>query len=149
MRIDADYDEVLNTIDENKNIAALYFKKAAEKKLTLNAAFKQVFGEALEPLGFKLIKSKYPYFVRVASDEIIHYVSVANERADGRGDHGVKYKCFNVYCGVSSVYCGKIDFDKDPSGVDSMHFINNISEIYTKIHWFDYEILRVNYEILL
>lgn len=129
----ADHDE----FSENEGAFNLSFRKAAEKKLTLNAAFKQVFGEALEPLGFKLIKSKYPYFVRVVNDEIIHYVSVASERADGRGDHGVKYKCFNVFCGVSSVYCGKIDFDKDPSGVDSMHFINNISEIYTKIHWFD------------
>lgn len=131
------YDEFEEEIGQDGNVISLSFRKAAEKKLSLNAAFKQVFGEALEPLGFKLIKSKYPYFVRVVNDEIIHYVSVASERADGRGDHGVKYKCFNVFCGVSSVYCGKIDFDKDPSGVDSMHFINNISEIYTKIHWFD------------
>ncbi len=137
--IDADFDEVMEKADSDNVAAFYYFKKAAAKAkaMSLNAAFKQVFGEALEPLGFKLIKSKYPYFVRVVNDEIIHYVSVANERADGRGDHGVKYKCFNVFCGVSTVYCGKIDFDKDPSGVDSMHFINNISEIYTKIHWFD------------
>jgi len=30
--------------------------------MTLNAAFKKVFGEALEPLGFKKIKGNYTYF---------------------------------------------------------------------------------------
>lgn len=42
--IDADYDEVLEKADENENITALYFKKADKKAMTLNAAFKQVFG---------------------------------------------------------------------------------------------------------
>ncbi len=76
--IDADYDEVLEKADENENITALYFKKAEEKAkaMTLNAAIKKVFGEALEPLGYKLIKSKYPYFVRVVpGGEIIHVIS--------------------------------------------------------------------------
>jgi len=51
---------------DKPNILNVYFKKKNVKKsISLNAAFKQVFGEALEPLGFKLIKSKYPYFVRV------------------------------------------------------------------------------------
>ena len=48
----------------DNNAVVLHFKKAAEKKLTLNSAFIKVFGEALEPLGFVKIKSKYPYFVR-------------------------------------------------------------------------------------
>lgn len=76
--IDADYDEVLEKADENENITALYFKKAEEKAkaMTLNAAFKQMFGDTLEPLGYKLIKSKYPYFVRVVpGGEIIHVIS--------------------------------------------------------------------------
>lgn len=124
----------------DKNIETLYFKeKTADKKskpMTLNAAFKQVFGEALESLGFKLIKSKYPYFVRVVSDEIIHYVTVANETADGRGSHGVKYKCFNVFCGVSTVYNGDIDFDENHAKYHS-NFIDSLSEIYTRTHWSD------------
>ena len=130
----ADYSE----LSDAENAAQLFFKRAAvkAKAISLNAAFKQVFGEALEPLGFKLIKSKYPYFVRVASNEIVHYVMIANERADGRGYNGVIYKCFNVFCGVSTVYNSKIDFDTDPRklffwGLDSVH------EIYTKSHWYD------------
>ncbi|MBE6900837.1 MAG: hypothetical protein E7478_00025 [Ruminococcaceae bacterium] len=123
-------------LSDNENAVQLYFKKAEakEKAMSLNAAFKKVFGEALEPLGFKLIKSKYPYFVRVVSDEIIHYVTVANERADGRGDNGVKYKCFNVFCGVSTVYKGDIDFEENPTRFLSS-FINSLSEIYTRTHW--------------
>lgn len=133
----ADYDE----LSGNEGAFSLSFKKAAEKKLTLNAAFKQVFGEALEPLGFKLIKSKYPYFVKVVSDEIIHYVTIANDRADGRGWDGVKYKCFNVFCGVSTVYKSKIDFDTDPG---KFHFngFDSVSEIYAEHHRHD---LDVNY----
>ena len=135
-----DYKDLLDMADNDENIAALYFKeKAADKKskpMTLNAAFKKVFGEALEPLGFKLIKSKYPYFVKVVSEEIVHYVTIANERADGRGDYGVKYKCFNVFCGVSTVYKSKIDFDIDPGKYNFGGF-DSVSEIYTKNHWYD------------
>lgn len=104
--------------------------------MSLNAAFKQVFGEVLEPLGFKLIKSKYPYFVKVANEEIIHYVTVANETADGRGYNGVRYKCFNVFCGVSTVYNGDMDFNENHAKFHS-NFIDSISEIYTRTHWLD------------
>ncbi len=126
----ADHDE----FSENEGAFNLSFRKAAEKKLTLNAAFKQVFGEALEPLGFKLINSKYPYFVQVVNDEIIHYVTVANETADGRGDYGVKYKCFNVFCGVATVYNGNIDFNENYVKFHS-NFVDSLSEIYTRTHW--------------
>ncbi|MDE7398095.1 MAG: hypothetical protein K2N06_01065 [Oscillospiraceae bacterium] len=135
-----DYNELLDMAESDGNIETLYFKeKTADKKskpMTLNAAFVKVFGEALEPLGFKKIKSKYPYFVRVVSDEIIHYVTVANETADGRGSHGVKYKCFNVFCGVSTVYNSDIDFDENYAKYHS-NFIDSLSEIYTRTHWPD------------
>lgn len=128
----------LSELSDDKNITALYFKKsdAKAKSMPLNAAFKKVFGEALEPLGFKLIKSKHPYFVKVVSDEIIHYVTIANERADGRGAHGVRYKCFNAYCGVSTVYSCDIDFNRNHAKFNS-DFIDSISDVYTQAHWFD------------
>ncbi len=124
------------SLGEDDNITAPYLKKAAAKakSMSLNAAFKKVFGEALEPLGYKLIKSKYPYFVKVANEEIIHYVTVANETADGRGYNGVRYKCFNVFCGVSTVYNGDIDFNENHAKFHS-NFIDSISEIYTRTHW--------------
>ena len=43
---------LLDNEDADDSATVMYFRKAGEKKLTLNAAFKQVFGEALEPLGF-------------------------------------------------------------------------------------------------
>ena len=132
----ADFNELMNLAGEDKNVQPFYFKSAAGKRVTLKAAFKRVFGEALEPLGFKLIKSKYPYFVRVVSNEIVHYVTFANETADGRGSFGVKYKCFSIYCGVSTVYNSKIDFDTDPR---KLFFcgLNSVFQIYTKSHWYD------------
>lgn len=134
----ADLDEIKDKAD---GVTAFYFKKAAAKgkTLSLNAAFKQVFGEALEPLGFKPIKSKLPFFVRAVNDEIIHYVSVSKETADGRGAHGVRYKCFNVYCGASTVYNGDIDFDYDYVKFNS-DFVDSIAEIYTYTHWRDLDI---------
>ena len=54
----SDYEDFESEADEDTNIIPMFFKKkitdskVGKKKLTLNAAFKQVFGEALEPLGF-------------------------------------------------------------------------------------------------
>lgn len=69
----ADFDEL-----SEKEAVPLFFKKFKTKNMSLNAAFLKVFGEALEPLGYKKIKSKYPYFVRVVTDEIIHVISYYN-----------------------------------------------------------------------
>ena len=128
----------LSQLSDDKNITTLCFKKiGASKPMTLNAAFKKMFGEGLEPLGFKLVKSKYPYFVKVVSNEIIHYVTIANETADGRGAHGVKYKCFDVYCGVSTVYNGSIDFNKNHFKFGCSDFIDSIRRIYAEAHRLD------------
>ncbi len=98
-------------LSDTENAVQLYFKKAEakEKAMTLNAAFKQVFGEALEPLGFKLIKSKYPYFVRVVSDEIIHIISYYNHR--NGCNH---YNNIVIKGGVATVYRKEIDLTHNP-----------------------------------
>ncbi len=91
-----DYDELLDMADNDENITALYFKeKAADKKskpMTLNAEFKKVFGEALEPLGFKLIKSKYPYFVRFIGNEIVHIITYIDKASGTRTQKSLFYK---------------------------------------------------------
>jgi len=108
----ADFDEVSDKSDENKNITAFYFKKAGAKgkPMSLNAAFKKVFGEALEPLGYKLIKSKHPYFVRVVTDEIIHVISYYNYKQCYDRDHN------NIVIkgGVATVYRSEIDLTHNP-----------------------------------
>lgn len=129
----AEYSELSDT----EKAVQLYYKKAEakEKTMTLNTAFKKVFGEFLEPLGYKIIKSKHLYYVKVVNDEIIHCVTIDNEKADGRGDHGVRYKCFNVFCGVSTVYNGDIDFDEHPNKYSfGFDLVDKVSEIYTKTH---------------
>ncbi|WP_295073036.1 hypothetical protein [Ruminococcus sp.] len=74
------------------------------KKLTLNAAFKQLFGEALEPLGFKAIKCRYPYLVRVINNEILHIITFAKVI-------GSETK-FIIYSGVATIYRNEINFDQ-------------------------------------
>ena len=98
----ADYDELSGVSEDNKAVIPLYFKKAGTKSLSLNAAFVKVFGEALEPLGFKKIKNKHPYYVRVINGEILHIVTYIKER-------GEKDK-FSIYAGIATVYRHEIDF---------------------------------------
>lgn len=70
----ADSDELSARNDEMT--VKLSFKKAAAKKPTLKSLVKQIYGEALEPLGFKMAKVRLPMFVRVINDEIIHIIGV-------------------------------------------------------------------------
>lgn len=113
--IDADHDEVSAKTDGNNNITAFYFKKAKGKSMSLNTAFIKVFGEGLEPLGFKRLKNlknKYPYFVRVVNGEILHVVSYRQTTSPKIG-----YKEFEVYCGVMTLYRREICFPSEPQGI--------------------------------
>ncbi len=121
--ITADHDE----FSENEGAFNLSFRKAAEKKLTLSAAFKQVFGEALEPLGFKLIKSKYSYFVRVVpGGEIVHIISYMDMWNPYPGR-----KTFDIIGGIATVYRPKIDLSILPSY--NGHWLSSISRYYSRL----------------
>lgn len=104
------FDEFEEKIGRGGEVISLAFKKKAGKKLTLNAAFKQVFGEALAPLGYRLIKGKYPYFVRVVSDEIIHVISYYNDKKCYDRDHDY----IQIKGGVATVYRPEIDLTRNP-----------------------------------
>lgn len=113
--------EAADANESDENTCFLYFKKASTKKtkkLTLNAAFKQVFGEALEPLGFVKIKSKHPYFVRVVNDEILHIITFDK---DYPGE-------FSVFGGIATVYREKIDFDQNL--LDNLNAMNDTAQFY-------------------
>lgn len=128
-----DFDEVLNRADENENITAFSFKKAAAKakSMSLNAAFVKVFGEALEPLGFKKIKGRYPYFVRLIGNEIIHVITYrkAAGHPDVDGYVRLDYGQYEILGGVATVYRAKMD----PGDIG---LLNN-SEIYKIHNYFD------------
>jgi hypothetical protein len=49
------------------------------KAMSLNAAFKKVFGDALAPLGFVKLKGRHPYLVRMVGDEILHVITCKEE----------------------------------------------------------------------
>ena len=96
--------------ESDENTCFLYFKKSgAKKKTSLKSAFIQVYGEALKPLGFKKVKGKQPYFVRVVNGEIIHIITIAKETSGLRGK-----KAFNIYGDIATVYRDKIDFSENP-----------------------------------
>ncbi len=108
--IDADYDEILEKSDD-KNVTVIYFKKVAVKAMSLNTAFKKVFGAALEPLGFRLIKSKYPYFVRIVpGEEIIHVISFRKLQS-----FDPKYDLIDIVGGVATVYRQRLDLSRSPN----------------------------------
>lgn len=138
----ADFSE----LSDSENVALMYFKKAAakEKAMTLNAAFKQVFGEALEPLGFKLIKSKYPYFVRLIGDEIIHVITCRKVNSNVLINYGKRFYAYEIVGGVATVYRAKIDLNKNPN--DLFWLFSNCN-IYTKQHPYDCD-LKYRSEIL-
>lgn len=95
--------------------------------MSLNTAFKKVYGEALEPYGFKKVKGKYPYFARVIGEEIVHIITCVNCTMIVPG----KYKAFNIECGVETVYVPKINFDMRPGRNDWM--MGNL-DIYRETH---------------
>ncbi|MCH5205084.1 MAG: hypothetical protein J1F03_10055, partial [Oscillospiraceae bacterium] len=110
--IDADYDDVSEKADGNDNVAAFYFKAAQEKVMSLNAAFNKVFGEGLAEFGFKKIKGRQPYFVRVVpGGEIIQVIAVRKDHSYFRV---VKREGFDILSGVATVYRPEIDLSLSP-----------------------------------
>ncbi|MDR1674308.1 MAG: hypothetical protein LBR54_02520 [Oscillospiraceae bacterium] len=78
---------------------------------SLNTVFKNVFGQALAPLGFVKIKGRQPYFVRVVpGGEIIHVITYRNEWCFDSG-----FKAFDILGGVATVYRQSIDLTWTPS----------------------------------
>ena len=66
---------------------------------SLQTEFVKYYKEKLEPYGFKKVKGRQPYFVRVVNDEILHIISFRNEFT-------IKQYCkaFAVQFGVATLY---------------------------------------------
>ncbi len=76
---------------------------------TLGAMFKKIYGEALAPYGFKKIKGKQPYFVRVIGDEIVHVITYMTRPREREG-----YKQYMILGGVATVYRNNLCLDETP-----------------------------------
>ena len=77
---------------------------------SLQTEFVKYYKEKLEPLGFKKVKGRQPYFVRVVNDEILHIFTFKGVRSTEFG-----YKAFHLMCGVATVYKKEINFSIPPS----------------------------------
>ena len=98
--------------EEDENTVRLSFRQQSspkEKKLTLKAAFIKVFGEALEPLGYKKAKGANPYFVHVVNDEIIHVITMVKTNYAAPG-----HNSFDIFGEVLSVYNRFFDLSSKP-----------------------------------
>ncbi len=94
------------------------------KLLTLNAAFKKIIGKALEPFGFKVIKGRHPYIVRVINNEILHIITFRTESPDySEGD-----KAFAIMGGIATVYRKKITLDQSP--IQNYIWLNYMFDFY-------------------
>lgn len=118
--------------EENENTVFLNFRKVSaskKKKYTLNSAFKEIFGELLEPMGFKLVKSKYPYYLRVVGEGIIQAVSFAKEKSlnpeSNNDEEGI-----TIYIGIDLLINPMINFDKNPTIVDNQRWMVSMSDLY-------------------
>ena len=124
--------------ENNENFCYLSFRKASSKKgkkLTLNAAFKQVFGEALEPLGYKKVNGSNPYFVRVIGNEVIHVITIVTKStAPG-------LKLFEICGDVRSIYNSSNYFSKKPEDAyrESYFDISNFKVYSYRLHHEDYD----------
>lgn len=79
------------------------------KTLTINAAFKQIVGKALEPFGFKVIKGRYPYLVRIINNEILHIITFRPESPEYPKD-----KAIAIMGGIATIYRKKITLNLSP-----------------------------------
>ena len=119
-------DNILFSADdanEDEQTVFLNFKKAEvkEKKLTFVSAFKLVFGEMLEPMGYKYLKKgKYPYFVKVINNEILHIISYRHVSSSTVG-----HKAMEIHGGAISLYRREIDLTDEPT-----YFLPQIRRYY-------------------
>ena len=73
--------------------------------------FKNTYGNYLIPKGFSLLKSKYPYFIKVTTDGIIQLISVEKKKSDVNPD----YEGLSIWIGISLITLPMIDYDSIPS----------------------------------
>ncbi len=82
----------------------LYFKRkidSKQKRITIKAAFKEIFGNALKPLGFVYPKLNQPYYIRMVGDDILHIIGI----------HDMKTHLI-LFGGIATVYRETLCLDR-------------------------------------
>ncbi len=93
--------------------------------MSLNIAFVEIYGELLAPYGYKKIKGRRPYFVRVVGDEIVHIISYSTRPMRREG-----YKEYIIVGGVATVYRYRINLDNTPR--DNFGWLKSNLDYYHK-----------------
>ncbi len=95
---------------------------------TFETEMKRAYSEALAPYGFKKLKGRYPYFVRMVGEEILQVITYYNEWAMN------PRRTFCMVCGMATVYRGEIDLESSPR--DNTSWRQPYREIYMDSHPF-------------
>lgn len=94
---------------------------------SLNSVFKKTFGEVLKDKGYKAVKGRQPYLVRVVGGEIVQVITVRNCWCGEAG-----YKKFEILGGIVSVYRESIDLTQNPS--KNIGWLVNLSKYYKEMN---------------
>ena len=122
----------------SENLLAFRKEVQKEKKLTANAAFKQIFGEALEPLGFVCAKNtKTPCFLRaVGNKDVVHVIKLF----DNNGQ-------LDIRSGILTIYRASIDLNDKTYDNNWLPLINKYYSYYNEyICGNDYRFYNPNIE---
>ena len=109
--------------DKTEDTITLHFKAAPQgaKKLTVKAAFKKIYGDALKPLGFVYAKTKEPSFIRLINDDLIHIIGIKD------------MKNFVVpFAGIATMY--RADLGLDRTYRDMSYRMPHISRFHLRTH---------------
>ena len=102
----------------------------------LATAFKEVYADLFKEYGYKKVKGRYPYYVRVINDEVVHMLTISSRPTPYR-----ETKAFAIYGGIATTYRHNINFER-PVTRNWNWFVSN-DELYCKDHPYeDYTKIR-------
>ena len=95
---------------------------------SFNTIFKRVYEERLAPYGYKKLKGRRPYFVRVIEGEVVHVITYINEWMNVQGYKAPK--AFSTMGGIATVYRSNLNFEITPKE-NKNWFVSNF-DIYVR-----------------
>ena len=104
---------------------------------------KKVFAQELEPLGYVMLKGKYPYFVKVVTPEIINVITIKKDkyftlRFNGNtATYQPDLREFHVWGGIATVYRKKLDLLVEPE--KNMDWFVQNNDIYYRDNLENYD----------
>ena len=73
-----------------------------------------------------MLKSKYPYFIKVTTDGIIQLISVEEKKSD----HNPDDEGFTIWIGISLITLPMTDYESKPSTLDNQCWMIPVIDFY-------------------